>query len=65
MFGILSGGVSVACWFLPYVTMVKLVTLTGGFTPILVIVAGCLALSQGYKPARYFLLAWLALLIGM
>jgi len=64
-FAAFFGGLFVACWFLPYGALVKVVTLGGAVTPFVLVTAGVKAYRAGYAPARYFLLAWISFLVGM
>ena len=51
---------------LPYRYVIKVtVALLGATIPVLVITQGFIALKRGYRPARYFLLAWTSFMIGM
>lgn len=55
----------IAAFVLPYKTIIVLLAGLSLATTILIILMGITSLVSGYKPARYFMLAWSALLIGV
>ncbi len=50
---------------LPYALIIRPAVLMALLTVILILVMGSIALRSGYQPARYFLLAWITLIIGV
>ena len=58
----LTAGVSLAA---PYQYTIKVTAALGVITPVLIIAVGLFALRRGYRPARYFLVAWAAFMIGV
>ncbi|MFT5617361.1 MAG: serine phosphatase RsbU (regulator of sigma subunit) [Arenicella sp.] len=52
-------------FLLPYAIVSKVVIGLGLLEIIMAIVAGVIGLSKGFKPARFFLIAWVAFLGGM
>jgi signal transduction histidine kinase len=55
---------ALATFFVPYTTMLQIVTLAGTSMPLLVIASGILRWRQGARQAKFFLLAWSAMAIG-
>lgn len=52
-----------ASFFLPYIA-VKACVVSGLFVTVLIFSSSIFMLIKGYKPARFFMLAWVSLLIG-
>ena len=50
---------------LPYAIVSKTVIILGLLEITMAIVAGFIGLSKGFKPARFFLIAWIVFLLGM
>lgn len=48
-----------------YSTAVKVATFSGILLPPIVLISNIIAIKQGYRPARFFLLAWGIFLIGV
>ncbi len=60
------GVISLEClasFFLPYIA-VKGYVVTGLMATVLILTSSIFCLQKGYKPARFFMLAWTALLLG-
>lgn len=56
---------AVACLFMPYNPAIRLASAVGVIGPLVVFCAGANSLVRGYRQARFFLLAFSALLAGM
>jgi signal transduction histidine kinase len=61
----LSVAATAAAPFLPLRVSIKSIVLFSIFAAIIVLAAGIRAVMVGYKPARYFLIAWATFLIGI
>jgi diguanylate cyclase (GGDEF)-like protein len=55
----------VAAFFLPYSALIQALALLTVLATALIIAFGTLGLVEGYRPARWFMLAWAFLLIGV
>jgi diguanylate cyclase (GGDEF)-like protein len=56
----------VAALFYPfYGPVIRLTTFMATVSVLFILAAGVITLDQGFKPARYFMIAWSALLVGM
>ena len=55
---------SVAAWMVPYKWVIIALVLCGSFSPALGLAAAYSRLRQGFRPARFFLLAWVAFFAG-
>jgi diguanylate cyclase (GGDEF)-like protein len=55
----------VAAFFLPYSTLIQALALLTVLATALIIAFGTMGLVEGYRPARWFMLAWAFLLIGV
>lgn len=62
---ILSGLGLVASFFLPYSTLIVPLALVTVLVTVLILTMGTLGLLKGYKPARYFMIAWGMLLLAV
>ena len=51
-------------WFVEYEIMVKIVALFVFFFISIILVGSIISILKGYKPAKYFLVAWISFLIG-
>lgn len=56
--------VSLSSWFIPLSLSVLFVIILGLVTAIFVLTIGILCLNSGYRPAKYFLAAFIVLIIG-
>lgn len=56
--GALAGIISLASFLLSYALTIRIATVTGGVFALVAIIAGAYALWRGYRPARFFLIAW-------
>ncbi len=54
-----------AVFAVPYQTIILILALFSMATTLLIMMMGISSLLSGYRPARYFMLAWTALLIGV
>ena len=55
----------VASFFLGYAQLIQPIALLTVLVTVVIIVLGSVGLVSGYKPARYFMLAWALLLVGV
>ncbi len=65
VFQFISLGICLLVFFLPYYIVSKVVIILGLLEITMAIVAGVIGLAKGFKPARFFLIAWVAFLSGM
>ena len=56
---------ALGCLFMPYNSAIRLASAVGVIVPVMVFCAGANSLLKGYRQARFFLLAFSALLLGM
>lgn len=57
--------ISVLSCVLPYYLSIRIATAVTLVSPILILYSGWISLRKGYRPARFFLLAWIFLLLGI
>ena len=60
----ISIGLTALSLVLPYPVSVRVNSLHGVFIMALILTTGAVMLARGFRHARYFVLAWLALLVG-
>lgn len=48
-----------------YGPVIRVTTFVASVSVLFILAGGCITLFQGFKPARYFMIAWSALLAGM
>ncbi len=63
LFMVINGSFALLSVFLPY-RMVKVYTLVGIITAAVIIATSIRAQIKGFRPARYFVYAWTAMLVG-
>ncbi|MCP4132785.1 MAG: PAS domain-containing protein [bacterium] len=56
--------ISIVSFFLPYGVSVKIAAGSAPLTAFIILISGILALKKGYKSARFFLTAWIFVIIG-
>lgn len=61
----ISATLAIAALFVRYDIAMQAATLLAVLEPMLIFYAGIRSLNKGYKPARYYLLAWSLLLLGV
>jgi two-component system, sensor histidine kinase LadS len=54
-----------ASFFLPYATLIRAIAPLTVVVTALILVLGTMSLLKGYRPARYFMIAWGTLLLGV
>ena len=61
----IAGLALAASFALPYSALILPVALLTVLVTVAILVLGTKSLAAGYRPARYFMLAWIALLVGV
>jgi len=64
VFSLIGGGVAVSVFFLSYGILLRVGILFAFLSIVLGLLSGILCLRQGYRPARYFLLAFSVFFLG-
>ncbi|HET7845630.1 MAG TPA: diguanylate cyclase [Xanthomonadales bacterium] len=54
-----------ASFFVDYATLIRPIALLTVFVVSMILMMGTLGLLKGYRPARYFMIAWVTLLLGV
>ena len=62
---VLAGGGLIASFFLPYSALILPLALLTVLVTVTILVMGTLGMVKGYRPARYFMIAWGLLLAGV
>ncbi|MHC4873097.1 MAG: 7TM diverse intracellular signaling domain-containing protein [Planctomycetota bacterium] len=65
VYAVVSAGVFAASFFVPDSIRYLLYNISATFAPFVFIAAGVVSYRKGFKPARFFIAAWIALCCGM